>query len=268
MTSLKTLQENWERFAQTDPLWSICADPRKRDGRWRESEFFESGRREIAAVMQCLNSLGLAPANGAPVLDFGCGVGRLTRALAEHFRECHGVDIAPTMIEKARAYHQAEPRCRFHLNESSDLRAFPDQYFGLIYSSIVLQHIAAKYVERYLQEFGRVLRPGGILVFQIADVLQGGVWFRLRSKIALRTRIKHLLTGKGPGIESRMEMNCVPERRVRRMLPANLRGVNLKIVDVRLTNSTEPAFNGNLVYLEREPEQGIVSKQYTVVRGA
>jgi SAM-dependent methyltransferase len=263
MTSLKTLQENWERFAQTDPLWAICADPRKREGRWQESEFFESGRREIATVLQCLSSMGLTPANDAPVLDFGCGVGRLTRALAGHFTECHGVDIAPTMIEKARAYHQAEPRCRFHLNESSDLRIFPDGRFGFIYSSIVLQHIATRYVELYLREFGRVLRPGGILVFQIADILQGGALFRLRSKIALRTRIRQLLTGEGPGPESRMEMNCVPEKRVRRMLPPDLR-----VADVRLTNSTDPAFNGNLVYLEREPAAGIVSKQYTVVRSA
>ncbi|MBZ5520913.1 MAG: class I SAM-dependent methyltransferase [Acidobacteriia bacterium] len=262
MTSLKTLQQDWEKFAQLDPLWSICADPRKREGRWQEEDFFESGRREIATVLQRLKAIGHFPVTEGPALDFGCGVGRLTRALAEYFTECWGVDIAPTMIEKARAYHQQEPRCRFQLNEG-DLSAFPDQYFSFIYSSIVLQHIDTKYVRRYLAEFGRVLKPGGLLVFQMADVLQGGPWFRLRSKIALRTRIRWLLSGKGPGIERRMAMHCVPEKRVRGMLAGNLR-----VVDVRLTNSTEPAFNGDLRYLDQEPHEGIVSKQYTVIRSA
>jgi 2-polyprenyl-3-methyl-5-hydroxy-6-metoxy-1,4-benzoquinol methylase len=263
MKSLKDLQENWETFAQTDPLWSICADPQKRGGQWQESDFFASGRVEIATVLQCLRSLGLQPDFQLPVLDFGCGVGRLTRALAEHFEECWGVDIAPTMIEKARTYHRDQTRCRFHLNATGDLKAFADGHFGMIYSSIVLQHMEETLVRGYLAEFARVLRPGGILVFQIADTIAGGLLQRLRSRIALRTRIRRLLSGSQPISGPVMAMHCVTEKRVRSMLAGNLR-----VVDVRFTNSTQPAFNGNLLYLDREPQEGIASKQYVAIRSS
>jgi hypothetical protein len=39
-----------------------------------------------------------------------------------------------------------------------------------------------------------------------------------------------------------------------------------RVADVRLTNSTDPAFCGDLQYLASEPEFGYVSKQYCVVK--
>jgi hypothetical protein len=57
-------------------------------------------------------------------------------------------------------------------------------------------------------------------------------------------------------------MHCVPERKVRDVLA----GCGLLVMDVALTNSTEPAFNGNLRYLDAEPRHGFVSKQYVAVK--
>ncbi len=46
-------------------------------------------------------------------LDFGCGVGRLTQALARHFNIVDGVDIAPSMIELANQFNRSGGRCRY-----------------------------------------------------------------------------------------------------------------------------------------------------------
>ena len=46
---------------------------------------------------------GGSPAARRSALDFGCGIGRLSQALAEHFDQVYGVDISPKMIELARA---------------------------------------------------------------------------------------------------------------------------------------------------------------------
>lgn len=43
MSSLSKLQENWEGFAQADPLWAICVDSLKRGNRWTQEEFFATG---------------------------------------------------------------------------------------------------------------------------------------------------------------------------------------------------------------------------------
>jgi SAM-dependent methyltransferase len=130
---LGELQKNWDAFGKTDPLWAILTEPSKRYGGWDPAEFFASGRAEIAGVMQRLRVLGVALRPGR-ALDFGCAVGRLTQALCEHFDECVGVDIAPSMIEHARRFNQFEDRCRYVLNGADDLAVLPDAYFDFIYS--------------------------------------------------------------------------------------------------------------------------------------
>lgn len=116
--------------------------------------------------MDIIRALGIELRHGR-ALDFGCGVGRLTQALCLHFDECHGVDIAPSMIEAARAFNRHGDKCHYHLNEADNLQMFADDQFDFIYTVIVLQHMQPAYSRRYLQEFMRILAPGGLLVFQL-----------------------------------------------------------------------------------------------------
>jgi SAM-dependent methyltransferase len=163
---LKELQKNWDEFGKTDPLWAILTDPEKRNGRWDAQEFFRRGEAEVAEILACAGALEI-PFNRRRVLDFGCGVGRLSQALCRHFEECIGVDIAPSMIDLAEQYNSHGSRCRYYVNEADNLRLFPDEHFDFICSSIVLQHMQPTYSKKYIEEFLRVLTPGGLLVFQI-----------------------------------------------------------------------------------------------------
>jgi hypothetical protein len=65
-------------------------------GRFRP---FASGEREVAALLAGLQSEALLPAGQRAALDFGCGVGRLTRALASRFDSVAGVG---TRSQRAR----------------------------------------------------------------------------------------------------------------------------------------------------------------------
>jgi len=260
MTSLRELQKNWEGLAQTDPLWSICTDPEKRNHKWEPEEFFRTGKHEVEKVLEHLHRLGIPLDQAAPALDFGCGVGRLTRALAGHFPECWGVDIAPTMIRMAQELHKSHGRCKFCVNQSDHLPMFPDEHFGFIYASIVFQHIAKKYVKNYLLELIRTLKPGGLFVFQIPDHFKASTVGRLRHKLRLRSKLDRLFkTDRG---EFRMDMHCIPEEDIRKLLS----GPKIRIADVQRTNSTDPSFNGNLQYLDHDPQRGYVSKQYCLVK--
>jgi SAM-dependent methyltransferase len=258
---LPRLQKNWEQLARVDPLWAVCSDDARRGNRWTAEEFFATGETEVGRVIQYVRSLGLTPDRSLAALDFGCGVGRLTRALALHFRECHGVDISPTMIRMAREFNHDHAGCQFHLNERDDLELFPDGAFGFVYTSIVLQHIPRRLVEDYLLELTRVLRVGGILVFQVPERENASVWRKLRTRMALRRRFGRLLSRKNAP-PFYVEMHCFPERDIRRLLS----GRPLRLVDVTLTNSTRGDFNGNLRFGEQEPAHGFVSKQYCLVR--
>ncbi|HEY6308106.1 MAG TPA: class I SAM-dependent methyltransferase [Candidatus Angelobacter sp.] len=261
MNSLTRLQENWEGFAQVDPLWAICVDSQRRGNQWTKKEFFETGKTEIGRVMTYLRSLGLFSDMGSPALDFGCGVGRLTRALAQYFPECWGVDISPTMIRLAEEFNQDCAQCHFWLNAKDDLHRFPDEHFGFIYSSIVLQHIQRKYVVRYLVELIRVLKAGGIFVFQAPEREKSSLVYQLRNKVGFRRRITRL-RGQKSLDAFHMKMHCITEREIRELLSRQ----PVRIVDVKLTNSSTGKFNGNLEFLDREPDRGFVSKQYCLVK--
>jgi SAM-dependent methyltransferase len=165
---LNELQKNWDELGKVDPLWAILTDPSRKGGKWDPEEFFASGRGEIAGIMQRAQALGF-PARREAALDFGCGVGRLTQALCAWFERGCGVDIAPSKIELARRYNTHGGKCEYLLNADNDLRIFPDDHFDLVYSIIVLQHMEPRYSTSYIREFVRVLRPGGLVAFQIPD---------------------------------------------------------------------------------------------------
>jgi SAM-dependent methyltransferase len=124
-----------------------------------------TGKAEAAMWFSWFADIGLKPRLDR-ALDFGCGVGRLTQALASRYREVIGIDIAPSMVELAEQFNQ-NPSVRFVQSDKVDLSMFPDGHFDLVFSVLVLQHIPPIHTRRYLVEFSRLLRPGGVLAFQL-----------------------------------------------------------------------------------------------------
>ncbi|MCK4583167.1 class I SAM-dependent methyltransferase, partial [Candidatus Bathyarchaeota archaeon] len=129
-------------------------------------------KKEIQELIHDIESLDQSFPRGR-ALDFGCGVGRLTQSLADHYEEVVGVDIAPSMIELAEEMNRHDGRCRYVLNERDDLRIFGGNHFDLIYSNITLQHMEPRYAFRYIKEFLRVLSTDGILVFHMPSERTG-----------------------------------------------------------------------------------------------
>ena len=176
-------RRDWDEIGRLDALWAILSDPAKRHGGWGVDEFLATGRREIEAVLETGRRWSL-PERRDHALDFGCGVGRLTRALAAHFRRSTGVDISEVMVSRARALHADRPACTFKILDDDGLTALPDRYFDFIYSRIVLQHIPDRRVtEGNLREFVRLLTGGGLLVFQLPASLP------LRRRLQVRPRL-------------------------------------------------------------------------------
>jgi len=163
---LADLRRDWDALGRIDPMWAVLTHPERRGGGWDPEAFFATGREEIAAVVRELDALG-RPARRGRCLDFGCGVGRLTQALAEHFERCDGVDIAPSMLEAARRFNRHGDRVTYHLNDADDLSLFESASFDFVYSNIVLQHVGPQAAKAYVREFVRLLSPSGLALFQL-----------------------------------------------------------------------------------------------------
>jgi SAM-dependent methyltransferase len=188
---LRREQQEWDDLASLDPLWAIFSDPEKKGGRWKLEEFLATGEADVRGLLETAQSLGY-PHGRARALDFGCGVGRLTRALSPEFDECYGVDVSPRMVRLAQNVNSDRPNCVFLVSASRDLRMFESQTFDLVVSLQVLQHVSSRRaIVRYVEEFLRVTRPGGIIVFQ---VLTGMRW---RDRRQLRARLYGVLRHMG-----------------------------------------------------------------------
>lgn len=167
MSDINAAEHFWNTLADRDPLWAILSDP-TRIGRWDLETFFRTGEREISTLIYQLDRLpGAGALARAQALDFGCGVGRLTQALARHYSSVVGVDVASKMIDHARRLNRSPESVTFVHNTREDLRALDDRRFDLIYSDLVLQHMAPAIALKYVDEFVRLLAPGGIAVFQL-----------------------------------------------------------------------------------------------------
>lgn len=163
--NIEEASQNWNSLGADDPLWVVLTDPEKKGNRWKVDEFFATGRNEIQQLLKRVEAAGisLTPGRG---LDFGCGVGRLTQALAERFAAIDGVDISASMIQHAEKYNRVSARVKYHLNVRPDLATFPSAQYDFICSLIALQHTPPKFQRRYLADFIRLLKPGGCACFQ------------------------------------------------------------------------------------------------------
>lgn len=165
MAYIDKLRQSWDQLGEDNALWAVLSDKKS----WNEDEFFETGRVEIDRVLDVLKRHKVKVKKGT-ALDFGCGVGRLSQALGRHFTKVVGVDIAESMLKRAKQYNKGsknQSKVTFKHITSGDLADLKDGKFDFVFTDIVLQHMRNEQAKKYIREFYRVLSKDGVLVFQL-----------------------------------------------------------------------------------------------------
>lgn len=104
---------------------------------------------------------------GNRVLDVGCGTGDLTieaKVRAGSAGEVTGIDASPEMVNTAR---QKVAHTAVNINFQNALIEdipFPDNYFDVALSSLMMHHLPAELKDRGIAEIYRVLKPGGTVL--------------------------------------------------------------------------------------------------------
>jgi ubiquinone/menaquinone biosynthesis C-methylase UbiE len=229
--TLGEIKANWEEFARSDPLWSILPIPEKKDNRWTVQELFQSGNNEISRILDYISDKKIPVTFGA-MLDFGCGVGRLTQACSRHFAKCVGVDISEGMIELAQKFNADNKKCEFMVNNATDLAVFAHDTFDMIYSNIVFQHIPPVYTKAYIKEFLRIVKPNGIIIFQmtINEVPRVGTKLRNLMKRAIPRPLRQIYKQHKYGTWAIKDMYCIDRNELDSFIIAN-QGEVLEVVD-------------------------------------
>jgi SAM-dependent methyltransferase len=244
--------EEWEKNARLDPLFAILSDPDGRGGKWDIGAFFATGVAEIDLVFARLAEIGALPRNMKRFLDFGCGVGRLSQALAQRFSTGIGVDISDRMIELAKGYKPAGKSIDFVQNGVGDLKIIPTASISFVYSHIVLQHISNALQRNFIAEFTRVLEPGGIAAFQIpvrdlAPRRSTPSGWKAWIPKPVKDGIKRSLGIRSEGNAVTMQMNYLREPEIARIVDVG--GCDLIRLDY--SNSTEPNHNGKIEFFHK-----------------
>ncbi|MEM9439509.1 MAG: bifunctional 2-polyprenyl-6-hydroxyphenol methylase/3-demethylubiquinol 3-O-methyltransferase UbiG [Pseudomonadota bacterium] len=97
------------------------------------------------------------------VLDLGCAGGFMAEALAKRGAVVTGIDPAEQAIEAARAHaSQEDLTIRYDVGVGEAL-PYPPNNFDAVVCVDVLEHVED--LERVIEESSRVLRPGGLFLF-------------------------------------------------------------------------------------------------------
>jgi SAM-dependent methyltransferase len=155
----------WNERAREDAFFFV--DSRLEYGHPDVARFFADGEADLAEVLR-LTGGRIGP--GDTVVDVGCGLGRLTRALAGRARAVVALDVSGEMLERARELNPELENVRWVKGDGTSLAGIDDASADAVISHVVFQHIPDPRVTLgYVREMGRVLRPGGWAGFQVSD---------------------------------------------------------------------------------------------------
>ncbi|MGH9659630.1 MAG: SAM-dependent methyltransferase [Bryobacteraceae bacterium] len=166
------LESRIDLYAPTYSRFSETLHTEVRRETWGE-EFGQSGWTTAGEQEKFIRLLDLK--RGQLLLDIGCGSGGPTLRFAERTGvSAHGVDIHEDGIATARK--QAEQRglldrVTFEVCDAAAQLSFPADRFDAVMSVDAISHMSRR--KEVLAEWGRVIRPGGKLLFTNASVLTG-----------------------------------------------------------------------------------------------
>ena len=159
------MRDFWDARARENALYFVdnTLDYRSPDA----DRFWRQGRDALDRILASLG-VGLRPSDD--VVEIGCGVGRLTRALAERARHVSAIDVSPEMLARARELNPDAESVSWLEGDGTSLAGVADASANACLSHVVFQHIPDPAVTLgYVREMGRVLRPGGWAAFQVSN---------------------------------------------------------------------------------------------------
>jgi SAM-dependent methyltransferase len=167
----RAMKSDWNERARENALYYVESG----NTDWERDEFFVTGAMNTSdQILDDLDTIcvGIDPKQMV-ILEIGCGVGRMTKHLAEIFGRVEAVDVSGEMIARARENLADLANVRLHETNGVDLAPFSEDTFDFCFSYIVFQHIPLREaVVSYIQEVHRTLKSGRLFKFQVkgADI--------------------------------------------------------------------------------------------------
>jgi ubiquinone/menaquinone biosynthesis C-methylase UbiE len=161
------MRQDWDERARKDAFHYIASW--RKD--WNPETFFQSGEEDFQKLVAPVFNGRAWELQGKTMLELGCGAGRMTRSFAQRFSRVYAFDISPEMLRHARALFPDAANVDWTLGNGTDLSGVDTESVDFVFSYIVLQHMpASEFALRYIREMLRVIKVGGMFLFQFNSV--------------------------------------------------------------------------------------------------
>ena len=102
----------------------------------------------------------LRPKTNETILDFGCGIGRISKMVSKFSKMVIAIDCSDEMIKKA-IEENSRPNIAYSTSENY---LFKNNRFDAIYTCWVLQHISDNQLTKEIKKFQEILKKGGRII--------------------------------------------------------------------------------------------------------
>ncbi len=179
MSAMWSSSTEWDELGEREPYFAVLTDERFLRDRVDLDEFYATGEADVDRLLGDLQPRS--------ALDFGCGVGRLTRALARRVPDVVGVDAAASMLRIAEA----------NVPSATFTREVPGRRFDFVCSLIVFQHIPVAEGMAILDRLLGMTDRAAALHFTFRR--PGGGLRRLARRVRARVPLVHRIASKLEG---------------------------------------------------------------------
>lgn len=199
---LAKIERAWVHLGDTAPHFSVVTEDVFRPENIERSMemFWASGEEAAEQLIRILKRHGVGVLSDKTCVEYGCGVGRVTMALAPRLRRIYGYDISRTHLRWAEERARQLGVTNVSLRDCS-ASVLPDlASCDLYYSRLVFQHNPPPVIVELIRRALHSLRAGGLAVFQVPTYISD---YRFR----LREWLDH-----GDFLD--MEMHCLPQSKI------------------------------------------------------
>jgi len=163
MNLYEAMRRDWNRRARDNAFHYIAS--------WREDwdtqSFFQSGEEDYHRLVEPILSRHRLDPAGKRMLELGCGTGRMTRSFARQFGEVLALDVSSEMLVRAKELLPQQSNIQWLLEPGPGLSRVETYAVDFVFSYLVLQHLPSReLVLVHVREMLRVLKPGGVFLFQ------------------------------------------------------------------------------------------------------
>lgn len=231
------VQQTWTHLGAEDPHWSVLSlDAYLKDNLATNREkFFASGEAEWAAVQVAFDRAGQNIDTVKDIIEYGCGVGRVTHWFARHFAHVHAVDISRNHLriaEQSTAEAGANNVTFHQVTGLDDVGALP--MVDLAYSVIVLQHNPPPIILAIIRQLLTRVRPGGYLFLQVPSFIP-------HYRFSVAPYLAHYLENR------EMEMHVVPQH----VMLALFQDSGCRVLEVIHDGSGGPSIGSHTYFVQR-----------------